>query len=375
MHADDIESGPPGLTVLDLASFIGTLGGIVLLVGAFLVFDVFLARIDLRESERQGASEYRRGTELLAAHDPRAAADHFSAALVVDRNNVNYALALGEAQRQSGKSADAEETLRTLLERAENDGAVNLELARVLAEGGRVPEAKAYFHRALYGRWGADSLARRAEARFALIGVLAAHGGGRDLLAELLPLEDVSPDSIALRKRLGHWFLLAGSPVRAANMFREVLRRAPDDRDGYTGMGEAALAQGNFRTARADFSQAMSLAADDTLIAARLALVDTLLEADPLARGIGTASRVDRSRRLIARMLVALRPCIVVTPRAIADSAQAAVADTVGTGASDEIAVDALTTIASDLWTAYAGTCAAGGSDPVIPPIVARLAQ
>jgi tetratricopeptide (TPR) repeat protein len=365
----------PPVTVASVASFVGTLAGVVLLIGVLLAFDLVLMRIDRRESARHAAAEYETGRELLRAGRPSAAADHFAAALVIARDSVSYALALGQAQRQEGRSNAAEATLKALLDRAENDGAVNLAMARVLAEQGRVAEAKSYFHRAIYGRWGADSIARRAEARFALIDFLAAHGGGRDLLAELLPLEDVPPDSLLLRKRLGGWFLLADSPARAANMFREVIHRDPRDGEAYAGMGEAALAQGNFRTARADFAAAASLLPGDGGMAPRIALADTLISADPTARGIGAAEREMRGRALLTRMLSLLDQCVTARPRPVSEAARGILADTTGVRLDTEMLADSVTTLATDLWSSYGTTCTSRAADHIVDLLGVRLAQ
>jgi tetratricopeptide (TPR) repeat protein len=376
VRAPDIgatQTPPP--SIAGFASFVGTLAGVVVLIGVLLAFDLFLANLDLRESSRHAAAEYRQGLAFLAVNEPASAADHFSAALTIQRDDVNYALALGEAQRRGGETDDAEATLKALLERAGNDGAVNLAMARVLAGDGRVAEAKAYFHRAIYGRWGADSLARRADARFALIDLLAAHGGGRDLLAELLPLEDVSPDSVAFRKKLGRWFLLAGSPARAANMFREVLRRDPRDGEAFDGMGEAALAQGNFRTAHADFSEAISLLPADSALAARLAVTDTLLAADPTARGLDSSERIIRGRALLGRMLAVLDPCVTKTPRPVVDAARALLADTTTAASRSDAAADTVTTTAGELWASYGATCPASGTDGVVRLLGIRVSQ
>lgn len=375
MRASDTDTtSPPPSTVAGIVSFVGTLAGVIALIGALLAFDLFLARVDLRASEGHAVTEYRKGMALLAANQPAAAGERFAAALMIDRDNATYALALGQAQLRGGEAGAAEATLKTLLERAENDGAVNLALARVLVAEQRIAESKAYFHRAIFGRWGADSLARRAEARFALIDLLANHGGGRELLAELLPIEDVPTDSVALRKRLGHWFLLAGSPARAANMFREILRHHPRDGEAFAGMGEAALAQGNFRTARADFSEAASLLPAERGIAKRLALADTLLAWDPTARGLDTSERLARGKALLGRMLGLLDTCVNRTALRVAGASRTLLADSAATSDPDAIA-DSLTSLASDLWSSYTAGCPASRSDSVVRLLSVRLAQ
>lgn len=352
--------------------FVATIAATLITIGVLLFFDLFLARVDERESRAHAASEYAAGSELLRAGRASEAADRFGAAVAIERTNVNYALALGEAMLDEGRPADAEATLKALLERTENDGAVNLTMARVMEREGRIEEAKAYYHRAVFGRWGADSIARRTEARFGLIDLLARRGAARELLAELLPIEGTSPDSVALRRRLGQLFLLAGSPARAANMFREVLRREPEDADAYAGLGEAALAGGNLRTARADFTEASRLRPDDAAIQGRLVIVDSALALDPTARGLGSHDRYERSRILLARTLAALASC-GPAEGSLADSARAKLSRTVRASGEDA-ASDAVTAAAVDLWASRPASCGAVPDEP-LRLVHARLAQ
>jgi len=263
--------------------FVATFAALLAAIFVMLAFDLFLARLDRRASESHAASLYADGVARLRSGRPLDAIDLFAAAVSVNRRDPDYSLALGEAQRQAHRFTDAEAPLRALLERTENDGAVNLAMARVMLGENRVGDAKVYFHRAIFGLWGADSITRRLDARFELIELLATHGQPQELLAELLPFDATPPDSVALRRRLGFLFLQAGSPARAASMLREVVRRHPSDADAYAGMGEAALALGNLETARVDFAEARRLKPGDPGIAARSALVDSLLDAPPAA--------------------------------------------------------------------------------------------
>jgi tetratricopeptide (TPR) repeat protein len=258
------------------------------------------------------------------------------------------------------------------LERAENDGAVNLTMAHVFERENRNEEAKAYFHRAVFGRWGADSLARRRQSRFELIDLLSRLGASRELLAELLPFEETPVDSVALRDRLGHLFILAGSPARAANMFREVLRRDPGDADAYAGMGEAALALGNFRTARADLAEAARLHPDDAQIARRLAVADTVLALDPTARTISSQERYARSRALLVRTLSVIEAC--QQPRgALADSAQGMLARA-PIARGPEALGETMMSQAVDVWAARPASCTAVKNDDALRLVHDRLA-
>ena len=65
---------------------------------------------------------------------------------------------------------------------------------------GRVREAKAFYHRAIYGQWSADSTSMRTRARLELVALLARRHESRELLAELLPLEAIASGSLPPRQ-------------------------------------------------------------------------------------------------------------------------------------------------------------------------------
>ena len=371
--------GPVPFRVANASIFVGTIAGIVVLIALLLTFDLFLAHIDQQESAAHAENEYQNGLAALRAGRPSDAADHFGAAVGIERSNVNYSLALGDAMLQEGRIADAEATLRTLLERAENDGAVNLTMAHVMIRERRSQDAKAYLHRAIFGRWGADSVERRNQARFELIDLLAANGPPRELLAELLPFEDVSPDSVALRRRLGKLFLLAGSPVRAATMFRAVLRHDSTDADAYAGLGEAAIAAGNLRTARADLDEAARLRPDNAEIRSRLRLVDTVLALDPMARAIDANERLSRSRALLGRAVSVVSSC-PGSPSAQLDAARALLSARPTKRARERVAdseaeADRLMQAVVDVWGTRTPACDAATHDDVLRLVITRITQ
>lgn len=371
-EAGQLGSGPT--RVADTPTFLATFAALLVAIALILPLDLFLARTDRRESEALAARNYAEGVELLANRHASEAAERFGAAVAVDRQNVRFSLALGEAMLAEGHVSDAEATLKAVLDRAENDGAVNLAMAHVMLHQGRDAEAKAYLHRAVFGRWGADSVARRTEARFELIHLLARTGAKRELLAELLPFEDTSPDSTDLRRRLGALFIAAGSPTRAADMYREVLRRDPTDADAYAGMGEAALAQGHFRTARADFAEAARLRPSDSTIASRLALADTVASLDPTASSLGAAEQYNRSRKLLERTLATLGVCLPSGAGAVADSARALL-QARRSAARQGPAGDGMVIAASRLWAAGANACAPAAHDEALHILFTHLAQ
>jgi tetratricopeptide (TPR) repeat protein len=360
------------------SEFVVTFAVIVVLIVVFLAADMSFARVDRRASSAHAASLYAEGQALLANGQPHMAVDRFVAAVANERSNVRYQLALGEALLADGRLEEAEATLNAVLAREPMDGAANIAMARVLTQAKRMDEAKSFYHRAIYGRWGADSAHSRIASRLELIDLLVARGSKRELLAELLPLEEVMPDSIILRRRIGHLFIVAGSPARGARIFRDLLRRNPADGDAYRGMGEAALSLGNFQTARADLRQAFHLLPQDTAIATRLALADTILAINPLERGLSTHERFVRARDIVARTLARGSSCTTTNGMGTERAASARHALTGAVRQQDEATTSQqLLALASDLYVNLPASCSDvhSASDEALAMIQAHLPQ
>lgn len=307
--------------------FLGTFAAVFALIAAFLVLDFALARIERDATRRHAQDLYAQGLSSLRAGDIPAANDRLASAVSLERDDIPYALALAEAVAAEGRSADAERQLADLLVRAPNSGAVNLVMAHLLAAGRRRNDAKEFFHRAIYGRWGSDSIAERRNARFELIDLLASGHAQAELLAELLPLEASQADSTLFLRRVAPLYLRAGSPLRAADAFRHLLTRAPDDADAHAGLGEAALSLGEFQVARNAFAAAKVLRPADSSFAVRFRLADTLRPLDPAARVHDDLALLASYRVLLQRALTLTAACATpaVSPdwMALRDSSQA----------------------------------------------------
>ena len=361
--ADPTRTAPAPPPTASAPEFLATFAAILVAIALFLGVDAWLARVDRAESRAHAANLYADGRQLLARGDSRAAIERFSSAVAIERANVAYQIGLAEALFADGRVGDAESILEAALDRAEMDGAANLLMARVQLALGHGEEAKSYFHRAIYGRWRGDTIHERLQARFELISLLSRQGARQELLAELLPIQDLALDSIELQRKLGHLFIQAGSPSRGVEIFRKLLQHSPSDGDAYAGMGEAALALGNFRTARADLRMAARLLPRDTSIARQLVLADSVLLLDPMQRGIGSAFRQQRSRSVLALTLDVVGRCPSRDDsqlRTLTDSARALLAATSERAAAVES--DAMLTSAADLWNARPESCARANS-------------
>ena len=306
---DPLHAPQPQLPTGSSWEFISTSFAILVALGGFFLLDVALVRVDRRESASQAASLYAEGKADLARGDPRDAAEKFADAYAMQRENRDYELALAEALLADGRVDEAHTTLSSLLARAETDGAVNIAMARVLVREGRIDDAKAYYHRAIYGRWRTDTTEHRLQSRIELVHLLTREGDEPELLAELLSLEDIASESVTLRRQVAHLFITAGSPARGIAIFRELLRRDGNDADSYEGLGEGALALGNFHTAQADLREAHRLDPSRTTTARLLAIADTVIALNPEERGLGTHERVARARELLARTIAIVERC------------------------------------------------------------------
>jgi tetratricopeptide (TPR) repeat protein len=234
-------------------------------------------------------------------------------------------------------------------------------MARTLAREGRLEESKSYYHRAIYGLWAGDAERNRATARFELIDLLAQNNQRQELLAELLPIQDEAPNDTVQRKRIAHLFVLAGSPARAAAIFRDVLRHNSRDADAYVGLGDAALALGDYPSAQADFASALRLSPDDSAIMQRAKLADTVTALDPTQRGLGLDEQVRRSKALLQMTITSARKCLGTDAPQVAaalDSVTHGLVASTGSASRSQSIEEALA-LAGQLWQMRGTKCAA----------------
>ncbi len=344
-------------------SFLGTFVLVFAAMGALFAIDTFLENAEQAANRSEAQRLFREGGRLESQGRLTEAIDRFSSALSNARGDRQYQLALAQAQLAAGRIPEAEANLTELLARDSTDGAANLTLARLLVKEGKIPKAISYYHRAIYGQWGQDADGNRVRARFELVDLLTKQDAKRELLAELLPLQDAAPADLDTRVRIGRLFLAAGAPNRAADAFRSILRHWPDNPDAYAGFGEAEFKLGNYRAAQADFVAASRLRPGDQGISAQLELCGRVLELDPMRRGIGPREQLQRSRKLVELTLEAVRRCGGAagpqeTPKPAAD-------------------FDANLTLAERLWQSRRNECgpAASPQDQALALVMAKLAQ
>jgi tetratricopeptide (TPR) repeat protein len=263
--------------------FLGTFALILLAMAGLFAIDLFLAGQERAERRSEARHFYIEGVRAVQAGKRQQAVDRFQSALSAERSNPLYQRSVAEAMLAEGKVAEARAAAQTRLQQEPTDAEASLLVARALVREGKPREAVSYYHRAIYGQWDVAPAGNRMRSRFELIELLAKLGAQRELLAELLPLQDEASTDLETRRRIAHLFLEAGAPARAIDIYRDLLRTHKSDAESYAGLGEAELAQGNYLNAQSDFTQAARLAPADSSIAHRLALAKQVIELDRLA--------------------------------------------------------------------------------------------
>jgi tetratricopeptide (TPR) repeat protein len=181
-----------------------------------------------------------------------------------------------------------------------NDGRANLLLARLLASESKTDEATAFYHRAIYGAWHGNAASEVWQVRMELARYLAKVQRTQELLSELLLLQDRAEKDPALAREVAGLYLAAGSSTRAAQMYRDLLRKTPNDAQGYRDLGEAELLQGDYRAAESMFLSALRHNPADSTLPQRLRFANTLATLDPTPRRLSSAEKYNRATRLLA---------------------------------------------------------------------------
>jgi Flp pilus assembly protein TadD len=271
---------------------------IVVLTGVLAMIDGLLARTENQEVHREAADTFQRGSVLLKQGRAPEAIAPLRRAWVLERNNPGYALELGNALASAGKVDEAEPLIAEALNREPNNGEANLSEARLLLRKNSLQQASWYFHRAIYGEWKADAAGSRTAARMELVQLLAEQRRYQEMLAELISLEAETSDQPRIRQRIAHFYMVAGSPARAANIYRELEQKGPPDAELLVALGDAELASGHYRAARNAFLRA-ALRHTASPIQSKLQLVDTLTALDPTPRQLTSLEKYRRSIRIL----------------------------------------------------------------------------
>jgi tetratricopeptide (TPR) repeat protein len=352
---------------------------IALVIAALAFIDSALEKIERRDLESQARQNHAQGAQLVKQGKLNPAIELLLKAHTLERNNTLYEIDLIDALVAAKKSEDAQPLMNEILLREPDDGRANLSAARLALENGQSADAISYYHRAIYGDWPQNAPAHRVAARMEVIHLLAAEKKNQELLAELLPLEEEAKTNIPIQKDLGHLFLIAGSPNRAAGAYRAMIDRDPKDADAHSGLGDAELEMGQYRNARSAFLTALRYKPHDTSIQKRLDLSKALTNLDPTPRRLASMEKYRRSIHILQLAYDNLNACLAQHPGAATQSlskARDALAANPPSHATNELSEEVLG-IAEKTWQARVASCGASVSpeDEALRLIVEKLAQ
>jgi tetratricopeptide (TPR) repeat protein len=268
-------------------------------VTGFAAVSHLVARYNANQQSR-GRKLYQQGVADTAANRYDDAIDAFRAALTCDPTNSQYQLSLARALRDSNdprRLDEAESYLIALWQRAPQDAAVNLALARLAARRGSIEDATRYYHNAMYGAWTSSPDANRSKARVELIQFLLKRGAPDKAESELMALATALPPAPDEHLQAAQLFAQARDYAGELAQYEEVLRLDPANFAALAGAGQAAYREGNYTTALRYLQEAVSTNPRDEDSRQLLTTTELILRNDPF---VGHISDVERNRRIAA---------------------------------------------------------------------------
>jgi tetratricopeptide (TPR) repeat protein len=355
---------------------------VLVVLAVFFAADGFMARAYREEREVLAARNYQQGEMLAQEGRISEAIEHYDAALALSKENMQYRLALILALVKEQRTSEALAHLTDLLQTNPTSGIANLMMARIETSRNAFAEAETYYQRAIYGSWPNGGEAHRFQARLELVDLLEAHGDKRDVLAQLLQLQDELPNDEAMEKQVADLFLKAGSLSYAADDYRRALHKNPKDLEAHAGLGRVDFAQRNYAAAQAEFREAIRLNPKDAESQRLLDLTSEVLSLDPMARRLSTADRYHRSRKLVELALAAAEQCSSEkggSPSAplkkLQEAARKSLAQKIPSRRYSD-ATEADITLAEHLWHSRQDLCGeAGGVEEPLGLVIAKLSQ
>jgi tetratricopeptide (TPR) repeat protein len=267
---------------------------LVLLTALTVVFFVFVAALSRAYKDQQtslGNRWFERGVADLSGKRYQAAVMDFRAALLYSRDNYTYQLNLAEALLGMNRSGEASAYLLNLWDRQPEDGLVNLELARIAAQKGRMQQAVRYYHDAVYAVWPSQQEIQRREARLELIELLLRSNAKAQAQGELIALSENADEDPVQLNLLGDLFMRAQDYEHALAEYRLSMKTDAHNAKALAGAGNAAYELGQYPLAEHYLQEAVKQDPNDNASAERLKTTDMVLRMDPYRRRISVSER------------------------------------------------------------------------------------
>ncbi|HEX6974878.1 MAG TPA: tetratricopeptide repeat protein [Vicinamibacterales bacterium] len=343
----------------------------VALIPAFTV-TALVARAHHHEQHRLAIDWHARGETALAQHRANDAVDAFRTALTYDRDDRVLRLRLAQSLMAAGRDTEARAHLVTLWDDQPGNGPVNLELGRVAASEGDVPDALRHYHNAIEGAWTDEAESRRRAARLELAQFLVDRRAVPQAQAELIALAADPPSDAQSRGRLADLLLDVDLPRQALPIFEQLLVEHPRERAVIRGAGRAAFALGSDALARRYLARAAAADPADQETATLLEIVRLEETLDPFARRLPSRARIARTLRAIDAAQARVT-CLGSDPQAAALASDLAAMRTgVQSTAADRESTDDAMDLVLRVEQATATSC---GAPPPIDRALRRIVE
>jgi len=151
------------------------------------------------------------------------ALEHLKAAFKLNGDDLSSGITMAQLLVSTGRTAEAERVLATLLERAPDQRAVNYTYAQVLTKLGRGNESRKYLERAL------DRDPTFGPAVLQLIDIYQKENEWQKAAEILQPLIADDPMNLDLQRQQAFFYLRGGAPEKARASFKSLVAADPKD--------------------------------------------------------------------------------------------------------------------------------------------------
>jgi tetratricopeptide (TPR) repeat protein len=201
--------------------------------------------------------------------------------LIYSRENYRYELRLAQALIAAKRTEEALTYLMNLWQREPENGAVNLELARIYAQKQDITQALRYYHDAIYAVWQTDADAQQRAVRIELIKYLLNQNATNQAESELIALGRNLPEDPTLELEIADLFMQVPDYERALAQYLQVLKMERHNSAALAGAGRAAFELSRYPMAERYLRAASISNPADTHIAELLDLAKTVPKVDP----------------------------------------------------------------------------------------------
>jgi Tfp pilus assembly protein PilF len=243
--AESFEIGKRRLILRDSLAFLS------LLLGTIVLFAVTLFLFRSFSTRRAVLAQYWSGlgAQDLQRHKPEDAIVALRTALSYAPGATQDEQMLAQALGEAGHTEESYQYFMGLWDAQPGNGEVNLQLARLAAKRNDFPEAVNFYRAAVYGTWGGNGVARRADVRLELARYFIAHQDFPAARLELLVAGGNAPDEYDRDMVIAALLEQAQDSTDAWTYYQRASALRPEDATAQEAAGRLAYRVGDYANA------------------------------------------------------------------------------------------------------------------------------